>query len=128
MPIAYAKPPIQSRKDALIRIAQTRMQPVLGQRVIAMALLASAAGLLFSGKPANITSSFGDGVPLITAWTGLMTPADNNGRWGLMGQTGRRFFVTILRQLLQPRAVRESMHPTRTGGPNEPERCFEAIL
>ena len=43
-------------------------------------------------------SNLGDGVPLITARAGLMTPTDSIGRWVPAREARRRFFSTLTRR------------------------------
>jgi hypothetical protein len=43
-------------------------------------------------------SNLGDGVPLITARAGLMTPTGSIGRWVPAREVRRRFFSTLTRR------------------------------
>lgn len=56
-------------------------------------IIIQTLGLLFVYPDTNLLINNGDGVPLITAWAGLMTPADSNVRWVMMREARRRFFL-----------------------------------
>jgi hypothetical protein len=54
-------------------------------------------GLLFVEGGGSLNLNFGDGVPLITAWAGLMTPADSNVRWVLIRERPVGGFLLLQR-------------------------------
>jgi hypothetical protein len=51
--------------------------------------------LLFSNAIINIARKYGDGVPLITARAGLMTPADEEARREMLQEACGRFFYCL---------------------------------
>jgi hypothetical protein len=53
--------------------------------------------LLFAEGGGSLNFDFGDGVPLITARAGLMTPADRNVRWVLISERPAGGFLLLRR-------------------------------
>jgi hypothetical protein len=57
--------------------------------------MAELSTCFFQASLLPLKTSFGDGVPLITARAGLMTPTGSNARWVLPREARRRFFYRI---------------------------------